>query len=76
MRHMAGESSEGFIPPHGGYAGLLAYQKALIVFQGTVRFCERFLEKRYRTVNQITQAARSGKQNIAHRAKKRSQRLS
>jgi hypothetical protein len=76
MRHMAGESSEDFIPLHGGYAGLLAYQKALIVFQGTVRFCERFLEKRDRTVNQITQAARSGKQNIAHRAKKRSQRLS
>jgi hypothetical protein len=75
MRHMAGESSEDFIPLHGGHAGLLAYQ-ALIVFQGTVRFCERFLEKRDHTVNQITQAARSGKQNIAHRAKKRSQRLS
>jgi four helix bundle suffix protein len=64
MRHMAGAPSEGFIPPHGGYAGLLAYQKALIVFQGTVRFCERFLEKRDRTVDQMTQAARSGKQNI------------
>jgi hypothetical protein len=37
-------ASETFIPPHGGYAGLLAYRKALVVFQGTVRFCERFLE--------------------------------
>jgi four helix bundle suffix protein len=69
MRHTAGESSEGFIPSHGGYAGLVAYQKALIVFQGTVRFCERFLEKRDRTVDQMTQAARSGKQNIVEGSK-------
>jgi four helix bundle suffix protein len=61
---MAGETQGGFIPPHGGYAGLLAYQKALIVFQATCRFCERFLEKRDRTVDQMIQAARSGKQNI------------
>jgi len=39
-------ASETFIPPHGGYAGLLAYRKALVVFQGAVRFCERFLETR------------------------------
>ena len=57
-------ASETFIPPHGVYAGLLAYHKALIVFQGTVRFCERFLAKRDRTVDQMVQAARSGKQNI------------
>ena len=56
-------ASETFIPPHGGYAGLLAYQKALIVYQGTVRFCERFLEKRDRTVDQMVLAARSGNQN-------------
>jgi four helix bundle suffix protein len=66
---MAGAPSEGFIPPHGGYAGLVAYQKALIVFQGTTRFCERFLEKRDRTVDQMTQAARSGKQNIVEGSK-------
>jgi four helix bundle suffix protein len=64
MGRMAGEPREGFIPPHGGYAGLAAYQKALIVFQATVRFCERFLEKRDRTFDQMVQAARSGKQNI------------
>jgi len=69
MRHIAGAPSEGFIPPHGGYAGLVAYQKALIVFQGTLRFCERFLEKRDRTVDQMTQAARSGKQNIVEGSK-------
>jgi hypothetical protein len=56
--------SEGFIPPHGGYKNLLSYQKALIVHEGTVRFCERFLNKRDRTYDQMVQAARSGKQNI------------
>lgn len=55
---------EGFIPPHGGYEDLLSFQKARIVYDGTVRFCERFLEKRDRTYDQMVQAARSGKQNI------------
>jgi four helix bundle suffix protein len=54
----------GFIPPHGGYQNLLSYQKAQIVYDGTVRFCERFLQKRDRTCDQMIQAARSGKQNI------------
>jgi four helix bundle suffix protein len=55
---------QNFIPPHGGYEDLLSFQKARIVYDGTVRFCERFLEKRDRTVSQMVQAARSGKQNI------------
>lgn len=55
---------EHFIPPHGGYENLLSFQKARIVYDGTVRFCERFLEKRDRTYDQMVQAARSGKQNI------------
>jgi hypothetical protein len=63
------ETEKGFIPPHGGHAGLVAYKKALIVFQGTCRFCERFLEKRDRTVDQMVQAARSGKQNIVEASK-------
>ena len=54
-----------FLPPHGGYAGLLSYQKAEVVYDLTYRFCERFLTKRDRTVDQMVQAARSGKQNIA-----------
>lgn len=53
-----------FIPPHGGYENLLSFQKARIVYDGTVRFCGRFLEKRDRTRDQMVQAARSGKQNI------------
>lgn len=69
MGRMPAEMNKGFIPPHGGYAGLLAYKKALIVFQGTCRFCERFLEKRDRTVDQMVQAARSGKQNIVEGSK-------
>jgi len=55
---------ERFIPPHGGYQNLLSYQKARIVYDGTVRFCDRFLDKRDRTRDQMVQAARSGKQNI------------
>ena len=55
---------EGFIPPHGGYEHLLCYQKALVVYDGTRYFCDRFLEKRDRTYDQMVQAARSGKQNI------------
>lgn len=56
--------AESFIPPHGGYTKLLSYQKAEIVYDATVYFCNRFLDKRDRTRDQMIQAARSGKQNI------------
>lgn len=55
---------ERFIPAHGGYEQLLSFQKSRIVYDGAVRFCERFLDRRDRTVDQMVQAARSGKQNI------------
>jgi four helix bundle suffix protein len=55
---------DGFIPSHGGYANLLSYRKAEIVYDATVFFCQRFLSKRDRTYDQMIQAARSGKQNI------------
>jgi four helix bundle suffix protein len=55
---------EGFILPHGGYKNLLSYQKAEIVYDATVYFCGRFFDRRDRTVDQMIQAARSGKQNI------------
>ncbi len=55
---------DGFIPAHGGYRDLLSYRKAAIVYDATVRFCERFFASRDRTVDQMVQAARSGKQNI------------
>ena len=56
--------TEGFTPTHGGYEDLLSFQKARIVFDGTVRFCDRFVDKRSRTRDQMVQEARSGKQNI------------
>jgi four helix bundle suffix protein len=57
-------SDQGFIPPHGGYQKLLSYQKALVVYDATLHFCDRFIDKRSRTHDQMVQAARSGKQNI------------
>jgi four helix bundle protein len=56
--------TDQFIPPHGGYKDLLAFQKAEIVYDATVKFCSDLLHKRDRTVDQMVQAARSGKQNI------------
>jgi four helix bundle suffix protein len=56
--------TDGFIPKHGGYKKLLSYQKAEIVYDATVHFCDRFIDKRSRTRDQMVQAARSGKQNI------------
>jgi restriction system protein len=53
------------IPPHGGYRHLQSYQMAEIVYNGTVVFCDRFINRRSRTHDQMMQAARSGKQNIA-----------
>ena len=52
------------IPPHGNYRELLSYRKAEIVYDLTFRFCERYLKKSDRTIDQMVQAARSGKQNI------------
>jgi four helix bundle suffix protein len=54
---------DGFIPPHGGYARLLSYRKAEIIYDATVYFCDRFFDRRDRTRDQMVQAARSGKQN-------------
>ena len=56
--------TERFIPAHGGYRKLLSYQRAEVVYDATVRFCNRFMDRRDRTVDQMIQAARSGKQNI------------
>jgi len=53
------------IPPHGGYRDLKSFQMAEIVYDGTVKFCDRFIDRRSRTHDQMVQAARSGRQNIA-----------
>ena len=57
-------SNNSIIPPHGGYEQLLSYQKSVLVYDGTVVFCRRFLKKGDRTVDQMVQAARSCKKNI------------
>ena len=54
----------GFIPAYGGYENLLSFQKARIIFDGTATFCDRFIDCRSRTRDQMIQSARSGKQNI------------
>ena len=59
------ENIKGFIPKHGGYRKLFSYQKAEIIYDGTVYFTNRFFHQYDRTVGQMVQAARSGKQNIA-----------
>jgi restriction system protein len=51
--------------PSGGYRKLRSFKAATIIYDGTVEFCGRFLDKRSRTVDQMVQAARSGRQNIA-----------
>ena len=58
------DSNTKFIPVHGNYKELITYQKSLIIYDCTVMFCKRFLHWRDRTVDQMVQAARSGKQNI------------
>ena len=60
---------DNLLPPHGNYAELLSYRKAEVVYDLTFRFCERFLKKGDRTIDQMVQAARSGKQNIAEASK-------
>ena len=59
------EESPQLIPPHGGYRDLQSYQMAEIVYVAIVGFCERLIDRRSRTHDQMVQAARSGKQNIA-----------
>ncbi len=51
--------------PSGGYRTLASFQTATLIYDATVWFCEKFLDPRSRTVDQMVQAARSGRQNIA-----------
>lgn len=53
------------IPKHGGYRKLKSFQVAQLVYDITVRFCERYVDRFSRTKDQMVQAARSGVQNIA-----------
>lgn len=57
--------TEPLIPKHGGYRRLISFQVAQLAFDVTVRFCDRYIDKKSRTRDQMVQAARSGVQNIA-----------
>jgi restriction system protein len=65
MKNIDNASGAHLIPAHGGYRELKSYQNAEIVYDGTVKFCDKFIDRRSRTHDQMVQAARSGKQNIA-----------
>lgn len=60
-----GGSDRRRLRPSGGYRNLRSYQVATIIYDGTVSFCDRFVDKRSRTHDQMVQAARSGGKNIA-----------
>ncbi len=59
------KSKIDLIPAHGGYRRLKSFQSAELVYDATIKFCDRFIDKRSRTHDQMVQAARSGRQNIA-----------
>jgi four helix bundle suffix protein len=63
------DSPEKFLQKTGNYRALHAYRKAEVLYDYTFRFCEKFLAKGDRTRDQMIQAARSGKQNIAEGSK-------
>lgn len=56
---------EPLLPKHGGYRKLKSFQVAQLCYDITVRFCDRYIDRRSRTHDQMVQAARSGVQNIA-----------
>ena len=57
--------SENLIPRHGGYRNLKSFRIAQLIYDLTVQFCDKYIDKRSRTHDQMVQAARSGVQNIA-----------
>jgi len=61
--------SHPILPPRGDYQTLLSFQKAEVVYDITFRFCHKFLVKGDRTIDQMVQAARSGKKNILEGSK-------
>lgn len=63
-RSVRSPASHG-LRPSGGYRQLRSFQVTTVIYDATVAFCDRFVDKRSRTVDQMVQAARSGRQNIA-----------
>ena len=67
--HMNRRHGDGLIPAHGGYRKLKSFQIAQLCYDVTARFCDRYIDPRSRTHDQMVQAARSGVQNIAEGSK-------
>ncbi len=67
--HFAHETARPVIPPRGDYQTLLSFQKAEVVYDITFRFAHKYLSKGDRTIDQMIQSARSGKQNILEGSK-------
>jgi restriction system protein len=59
------EQAHRRLRPSGGYRKLHSFRTTTVIYDATVSFCERFVPARSRTVDQMVQAARSGRQNIA-----------
>lgn len=62
-------SSHPIIPPRGDYQTLFSFQKAEVIYDLTFRFAHKYLARGDRTVDQMIQSARSGKQNILEGSK-------
>jgi four helix bundle suffix protein len=62
---MTKENNESIYPKHGGYRDLKSFQSAEIIYDATVDFCRLYIDPYSRTTDQMIQAARSGRQNIA-----------
>ena len=62
-------SDSSFLPKRGNYQELKAFQKAEVVYDLTVRFARKYLSRGDRTVDQMVQAARSGKKNLLEGSK-------
>ena len=69
IRRLDSHSSHPIIPPRGDYQTLLSFQKAEVVYDITFRFAHKYLARGDRTVDQMIQSARSGKQNILEGSK-------
>ena len=61
----AATAASSLIPKHGGYRKLKSFQVSELTYDVTVRFCDKYISRKSRTHDQMTQAARSGVQNIA-----------
>ena len=61
---MPDSTDTDLIPPHGGYRKLLTYRLGVLIYDATVAFCDRYINRKERTYDQMVQAARSGVANI------------